>query len=131
MPGGKGEIVLVFGCGGNRDQGKRSEMGRLAEELAHAVILTDDNPRTEMPDHIRRQILAGMSAQAAVHNIGNRREAIAAAISLAQPGQTVLVAGKGHEDGQVIGSTTHKFSDRQAIEECLQDMQAKPRMSNG
>lgn len=131
MPGGKGEIVLVFGCGGNRDQGKRSEMGRLAEELAHHVILTDDNPRTELPEHIRRQILAGMSSQAAVQNIGDRRAAIRAALEIAQPGQMVLVAGKGHEEGQQIGQTMHAFSDRQVIAECLHMMQAKPKAADG
>ena len=131
MPGGEGDIVLVFGCGGNRDQGKRSEMGRIAEELASHVILTDDNPRTEVPEHIRRQILAGMRARSAVQDIGDRRAAIRTALEMAAPGQTVLVAGKGHEEGQLVGRTLHPFSDRAVVEDCLQALRGEGRANNG
>ncbi|MGX7925412.1 UDP-N-acetylmuramoyl-L-alanyl-D-glutamate--2,6-diaminopimelate ligase [Tsuneonella sp. HG094] len=97
----RGRLIVVFGAGGDRDTGKRAEMGRVAAERADFVIVTDDNPRGEDPADIRRQVLAGALG---AREIGDRRAAIAAAVALAQAGDIVLVAGKGHEQGQIVGS---------------------------
>ena len=97
----RGRLIVVFGAGGDRDQGKRAEMGRVAAERADVVIVTDDNPRGEDPAAIRRQVMDGATG---AREIGDRRAAIAAAVALAQAGDIVLVAGKGHEQGQIIGS---------------------------
>jgi UDP-N-acetylmuramoyl-L-alanyl-D-glutamate--2,6-diaminopimelate ligase len=97
----RGRLIVVFGAGGDRDQGKRAEMGRVAAERADFVIVTDDNPRGEDAATIRRQILDGAVG---AREIGDRRAAIAAAVALAQAGDIVLVAGKGHEQGQIVGS---------------------------
>jgi UDP-N-acetylmuramoyl-L-alanyl-D-glutamate--2,6-diaminopimelate ligase len=97
----RGRLIVVFGAGGDRDQGKRAEMGRVAAERADFVIVTDDNPRGEDPAAIRRQVLDGAVG---AREIGDRRAAIAAAVALAQAGDIVLVAGKGHEQGQIVGS---------------------------
>jgi UDP-N-acetylmuramoyl-L-alanyl-D-glutamate--2,6-diaminopimelate ligase len=94
-------LIVVFGAGGDRDQGKRAEMGRAAAARADVVIVTDDNPRGEEPAAIRRAVLAGAPG---AQEIGDRREAICAAIEQAGAGDIVLVAGKGHEQGQIIGS---------------------------
>ncbi len=99
-PHAKGRLIVVFGAGGDRDQGKRPEMGRVAAAHADAVIVTDDNPRGENPAAIRTKVLAG--AQGA-REIGDRRTAIAVAIAEAGPDDIVLIAGKGHEQGQIIG----------------------------
>jgi UDP-N-acetylmuramoyl-L-alanyl-D-glutamate--2,6-diaminopimelate ligase len=96
----RGRLIVVFGAGGDRDQGKRAEMGRAAAERADVVIVTDDNPRGEDPAAIRRQVLEGAVG---AREIGDRRAAIATAVSLAQAGDIVLVAGKGHEQGQIVG----------------------------
>jgi len=97
-----GRLIVVFGAGGDRDQGKRPQMGKVASEGADLAIVTDDNPRGEDAATIRAQILAG--AGSGTHEIGDRREAIGAAIAAAGAGDIVLVAGKGHEQGQIIGS---------------------------
>jgi len=100
-PHAGGRLIVVFGAGGDRDKGKRPEMGRIAEEFADLAIVTDDNPRGEDPASIRAMVIEGCpSAQ----EIGERREAIAAAIGEAGPDDIVLVAGKGHEQGQIVGS---------------------------
>jgi len=96
-----GRLIVVFGAGGDRDQGKRPEMGRVASEGADLAIVTDDNPRGEDPAAIRAMILAGMAPGA--REVGDRREAIGAAIAAAAEGDVVLIAGKGHEQGQIIG----------------------------
>jgi UDP-N-acetylmuramoyl-L-alanyl-D-glutamate--2,6-diaminopimelate ligase len=96
----QGRLIVVFGAGGDRDTGKRPEMGRVAAAKADAVIVTDDNPRGEEPAEIRRAVLAGCPGAT---EIGDRREAIAAAVGGAAGGDVVLVAGKGHEQGQIIG----------------------------
>lgn len=95
-------LIVVFGAGGDRDQGKRPEMGKAASEGADLAIVTDDNPRGEDPAAIRAMVLAGMGSDA--REIGDRRAAIGAALAEAQAGDVVLVAGKGHEQGQIIGS---------------------------
>ncbi|WP_067734144.1 UDP-N-acetylmuramoyl-L-alanyl-D-glutamate--2,6-diaminopimelate ligase [Novosphingobium naphthalenivorans] len=97
-----GRLIAVFGAGGDRDQGKRPEMGRIASAGADVAIVTDDNPRGEDPAAIRAMVLAGMGEGA--REIGDRREAIAAAVAEAGAGDVVLIAGKGHEQGQIIGS---------------------------
>ena len=105
----KGRLISVFGCGGDRDRGKRPIMGAIASAKADVVIVTDDNPRSEDPAEIRAAILA--SAPGA-REIGDRAEAIKAALDEAAAGDVVLIAGKGHETGQIIGDRTLPFSDR-------------------
>lgn len=114
-PHTRGRLILVFGAGGDRDKGKRPEMGRIAADLADHVIVTDDNPRTEDAAAIRADVLAG--APGAVE-IGGRREAIAAALAMAGEGDVVLIAGKGHEQGQIIGDRILPFDDVTVAREC-------------
>ncbi|NBC36841.1 UDP-N-acetylmuramoyl-L-alanyl-D-glutamate--2,6-diaminopimelate ligase [Novosphingobium sp. FSY-8] len=102
--GPEGRLIVVFGAGGDRDAGKRPDMGRIAADMADVAIIADDNPRGEDAAAIRAAIRAGMGdARAQVHEIGDRREAIAAAMRMAQAGDVILIAGKGHEQGQIIG----------------------------
>lgn len=109
-------LLVVFGCGGDRDKGKRPEMGKVAVTKADLAIVTDDNPRSENPAAIRKEILAG--AEGAVE-IGDRARAIAEAVSMLRTGDVLLVAGKGHETGQTIGATVIPFSDHEAVEAAL------------
>jgi UDP-N-acetylmuramoyl-L-alanyl-D-glutamate--2,6-diaminopimelate ligase len=109
-------LVVVFGCGGDRDKGKRPEMGRVAVEKADLAIVTDDNPRSEQPTEIRRQILA---AAPGALEIGDRATAIAEAVAGLNRGDVLLVAGKGHETGQTIGTTVIPFCDHDAVEAAL------------
>ena len=112
----QGRLVVVFGAGGDRDAGKRPQMGQVAAHLADVVIVTDDNPRSEDPAAIRAAILQG-APQA--EEIGDRAEAIASAIARLEPGDILLVAGKGHETGQIVGDTVLPFSDHDEILRCL------------
>ncbi|MER6973969.1 UDP-N-acetylmuramoyl-L-alanyl-D-glutamate--2,6-diaminopimelate ligase [Nocardioides sp. NPDC000445] len=113
-------LIVVIGAGGDRDTGKRPIMGEISARLADHVIVTDDNPRTEDPASIRRQVLEGTTGGgASVEEIGDRRAAIVRAISLAEPGDIVVVAGKGHETGQEINGVTHPFDDREVVREAL------------
>ncbi|WP_208432513.1 UDP-N-acetylmuramoyl-L-alanyl-D-glutamate--2,6-diaminopimelate ligase [Bartonella taylorii] len=114
----QGRLILVFGCGGDRDQGKRPLMGKIAENKADIVIVTDDNPRTEMPEKIRKDIL--QAAPRAIE-ISDRGEAIFHAVGLLKAGDTLIIAGKGHEDGQIIGEKTYPFSDRLKVIDALQE----------
>ena len=109
-------LVVVFGCGGDRDTGKRPIMGAIAADKADRVIVTDDNPRSEDPGAIRAAIL---QAAPGAEEIGDRREAITAAIAGLQSGDVLLVAGKGHETGQTMGSRTVPFSDHEAVRDAL------------
>jgi UDP-N-acetylmuramoyl-L-alanyl-D-glutamate--2,6-diaminopimelate ligase len=111
----EGRLITLFGAGGDRDAGKRPEMGKVAAEGSDVVIVTDDNPRTEDPALIRRAIMA---AAPQAREIAGRRAAIAAAIAEAQAGDIVLLAGKGHETVQVIGDTVMPFDDAQVAREC-------------
>ena len=113
---------MVFGCGGNRDQGKRPEMGKTAADLADVVFVTSDNPRTEKPEEIISQIVAGISnsARAEVHEFTDRRMAITSAISMAERGDIVVLAGKGHELTQEVNGVHHAFSDVDEAHEALQ-----------
>lgn len=117
-----GKLVCVFGCGGERDKGKRPQMGKIAEQLADEVILTDDNPRHEDSVLIIKDILNGMSASEAVHVEQNRAKAIRMAIKRAGKGDVVLVAGKGHESYQVVGDLKLSFSDQQVVQTVLEEL---------
>lgn len=112
----RGKLHVLFGCGGDRDAGKRPLMGKIATELADEVYVTDDNPRTENPDAIRKQIMA---AAPNAHNIGDRKEAICKAVSALNSGDVLIVAGKGHETGQYINGKIYPFSDQEVVAECL------------
>lgn len=110
----KGRLLTVFGCGGDRDANKRPVMGEIAGRLSDRVVLTSDNPRSESPQEILRQIEAGMAASTAlVETEADRAQAIARAIALAEPGDTVVIAGKGHETYQILGDRTIDFDDRE------------------
>jgi UDP-N-acetylmuramoyl-L-alanyl-D-glutamate--2,6-diaminopimelate ligase len=111
-------LLVVFGCGGDRDKGKRPEMGAAAVAGSDLAIVTDDNPRNEDPAVIRREILA--AAPGAIE-IGDRGQAIAEAVAMLAPGDVLLVAGKGHETGQTIGTTVIPFSDHDAVAAALTD----------
>jgi UDP-N-acetylmuramoyl-L-alanyl-D-glutamate--2,6-diaminopimelate ligase len=107
-----GKLVVVFGAGGDRDKGKRPEMGQVAEAHADEGIVTDDNPRTEDPATIRAEVLTGAPM---AREIGDRAEAIHTAVHAMQPGDVLLIAGKGHEDYQIIGTEKRHFSDHEAV----------------
>jgi UDP-N-acetylmuramoyl-L-alanyl-D-glutamate--2,6-diaminopimelate ligase len=114
---GGGRVHVVFGCGGDRDKAKRPVMGRIAAALADDVVVTSDNPRSENPDAIIAEILAGIPAGTNAAALADRRAAIAEALRRARPGDVVLVAGKGHETEQVIAGVAHPFDDRAALRE--------------
>ncbi|MDI6027992.1 UDP-N-acetylmuramoyl-L-alanyl-D-glutamate--2,6-diaminopimelate ligase [Corticibacterium sp. UT-5YL-CI-8] len=116
-----GRVIVVFGCGGDRDRGKRPIMGEIATRLADVVVVTDDNPRSEVPEAIRSAILA---AAPGATEIGDRHEAIAEAVKMLQAGDTLIVAGKGHEEGQTIGNRTLPFSDHAEVRRALQELSA-------
>lgn len=111
-----GRVIVLFGCGGDRDRGKRPVMGRIAESLADVVIVTSDNPRTEAPDAIIDDIEAGMTKRDHLR-IVDRREAIVHALSIAAPEDVVLLAGKGHETYQIRGTTSYPFDEREIVRE--------------
>jgi len=111
----EGRLITVFGAGGDRDQGKRPEMGAVATRMSDIVIVTDDNPRSEDPATIRAAIMA---AAPGATEVGGRREAIAEAIRIAKAGDIVLVAGKGHETGQIVGDRVLPFDDALVAREC-------------
>ncbi|MEK6638098.1 MAG: UDP-N-acetylmuramoyl-L-alanyl-D-glutamate--2,6-diaminopimelate ligase [Pseudomonadota bacterium] len=114
-PHTKGRLILVFGAGGDRDTGKRAEMGKVAVRDADVVIVTDDNPRTEDPAAIRRAIL---NEAPGAREIAGRRDAIATAIAMAEADDVVLLAGKGHEQGQIVGDLVLPFDDVSVAREC-------------
>jgi UDP-N-acetylmuramoyl-L-alanyl-D-glutamate--2,6-diaminopimelate ligase len=113
-----GRVIVVFGCGGDRDRGKRPIMGEIAARLADVVIVTDDNPRSEEPASIRAAIMA--AADGAIE-VGDRRKAIEQAVSMLHAGDTLIVAGKGHEEGQTVGDTTLPFSDHTEVRAALKE----------
>ncbi len=118
-----GRLICVFGCGGDRDRGKRAMMGRVAEKFADHCIVTSDNPRSEDPQRIIDEILGGMAANNH-ETVVERAAAIARAIGLARQSDTVLVAGKGHEDYQEIGGVKHPFSDVAVAAQALEKWRA-------
>jgi len=116
-----GKLIVVFGAGGDRDRGKRPLMGAIAAEKADRVIVTDDNPRSEDPAAIRAAIIA---AAKGATEIGDRREAIHRAIADLNTGDVLLIAGKGHETGQIIGDRVIEFSDHEAVTTALKELAA-------
>jgi UDP-N-acetylmuramoyl-L-alanyl-D-glutamate--2,6-diaminopimelate ligase len=122
----RGRLITVLGAGGDRDHGKRGPMGAAAASGSDLVIVTDDNPRGEDPAAIRAAVLAGAGDRA--QEIGDRRAAIGAAIEQAQEGDIVLIAGKGHEQGQIVGSGTETrvlpFDDVTVARECAGGIRA-------
>lgn len=116
----EGTLWVVFGCGGDRDPGKRGPMG-VAAEQADRVIVTDDNPRTERSEDILEQIVAGMNKPEQAMVIANRGEAIKYALAHAANNDLVLIAGKGHEDYQIVGTKKHAFSDRDTVQQFMQE----------
>ncbi|WP_051402208.1 UDP-N-acetylmuramoyl-L-alanyl-D-glutamate--2,6-diaminopimelate ligase [Lutibaculum baratangense] len=121
-PFAKGRLAVVFGCGGDRDPGKRPIMGEVATRLADRVYVTDDNPRSEEPAAIRAAI---METAPGATEIGDRRTAIAQAIADLDAGDILVVAGKGHETGQIVGSRTLPFSDHEVVAEVLAEEKAE------
>ncbi|RBY95616.1 UDP-N-acetylmuramoyl-L-alanyl-D-glutamate--2,6-diaminopimelate ligase [Blastococcus sp. TF02-8] len=125
-PATAGRLVTVLGCGGDRDAGKRAAMGAAAAEGGDVLVVTDDNPRSEDPAAIRAAMLAGAAEvpaerRAEIIEVAGRREALAAAVRLARAGDTLLVAGKGHETGQEVAGTVHPFDDRVILRELLSE----------
>ena len=124
----KGRLIVVFGCGGDRDQGKRPLMGAAVARGADVGLVTSDNPRTEDPMSIIRMIEPGVRGAGMPPLDGgrgylvdpDRRQAIFAAVAMARPGDIVLIAGKGHEDYQILGDTTIHFDDREQAREALE-----------
>jgi UDP-N-acetylmuramoyl-L-alanyl-D-glutamate--2,6-diaminopimelate ligase len=122
LAGGK-HVISVVGAGGDRDRGKRPVMGRLASDLSDVVIVTSDNPRSEDPEAIAAEMLAGVDGEAEVEL--DRAGAIARAIELARPGDVVVIAGKGAEQGQEFADRTVPFDDREAAKEALKALEAQ------
>ena len=121
--GGSSRVITVFGCGGNRDRGKRPIMGRIASEMSDITVVTSDNPRHEDPEAILREVLAGVPAGKRVLSVADRHEAIREALGMARPGDVVLLAGKGHENYQVVGDSRVHFDDREEVEEFIGKVQ--------
>ncbi|WP_439496549.1 UDP-N-acetylmuramoyl-L-alanyl-D-glutamate--2,6-diaminopimelate ligase [Bosea sp. (in: a-proteobacteria)] len=119
-PYASGRLICVFGCGGDRDRGKRPIMGRIAAEKADIAIVTDDNPRSEDPAAIRAEILA---AAPGLREIGDRTEAIRVAVGMIGPGDLLVVAGKGHETGQIVGDRTLPFSDHDVVRTAIAEIE--------
>jgi UDP-N-acetylmuramoyl-L-alanyl-D-glutamate--2,6-diaminopimelate ligase len=117
-----GRLIVVIGAGGDRDHGKRPIMGAAAAQYADLVVVTDDNPRSEDPAAIRAEIMSGASAGPGVAvEVAGRRDAIAHAVAVAHRGDTVVVAGKGHEQGQEVAGVVHPFDDRSVLRELIED----------
>jgi len=116
-PFASGRLIVVFGCGGDRDQGKRPLMGQIAQKGADDVIVTDDNPRTEDAATIRADVRGGLEG---IVEIGDRREAIRRAVEMSGAGDVVLVAGKGHETGQIVGNSVVPFSDHEEVKAAME-----------
>ncbi|MGB8658372.1 MAG: UDP-N-acetylmuramoyl-L-alanyl-D-glutamate--2,6-diaminopimelate ligase [Candidatus Zixiibacteriota bacterium] len=115
----KGKLLFLFGCGGDRDQGKRPLMGKVASQYADRIFLTEDNPRHENPRAIIEQIMRGIQKKTKVEIILDRKESIRRALEVARPGDTLVLAGKGHEDYQIIGDKKIHFSDKETVLELL------------
>ena len=118
---GKGEVITVCGAGGNRDKGKRPLMAQEAVKQSDKVILTSDNPRFEEPEDILKDMQAGLNDEQMkkVITIVDRRQAIKTACALAKPGDVILIAGKGHEDYQIVKGVKHHFDDKEEVRACF------------
>lgn len=116
---GPRRLIAVFGCGGDRDRTKRPKMAAVVSRLADRIVVTSDNPRTEDPLAIIADVEAGLDPNTPTESIADRREAIYRAIEIAEPGDTVVIAGKGHEDYQIIGRVKHHMDDREMAREAL------------
>ena len=116
------QLIVVCGCGGDRDRTKRPEMASIAVREATTAILTSDNPRTEAPEAILDDMVAGVGEARNYLRITDRREAIRTAAMLAKAGDIILIAGKGHEDYQIIGTVKHHFDDREEIRAAFEQM---------
>ncbi|WP_373542055.1 UDP-N-acetylmuramoyl-L-alanyl-D-glutamate--2,6-diaminopimelate ligase [Chamaesiphon sp.] len=114
-----GKVICVFGCGGDRDRTKRPQMGKIAAALADLVVVTSDNPRTEDPAKILQDVMAGIERTIGIEVIADRAQAIERAIAMAAPGDGVLIAGKGHEDYQILGTEKIYFDDREQARTAL------------
>ena len=114
---GSGRVIVVFGAGGDRDRGKRPLMGKIAADLADVTIVTSDNPRSEEPLAIIQDVLQGTGLEVEIDP--DRRSAIARAVSIADEGDVVVIAGKGHEQGQDVGGVVTPFDDREIAREAL------------
>ena len=114
-----GRLVCVFGCGGDRDRTKRPLMGKIAADLSDLAVVTSDNPRTEDPEQILNDVVQGMPASVDPLVINDRATAIQEAIRESKPGDGVLIAGKGHEDYQILGTEKIHFDDREQAREAL------------
>ncbi|MFH1860854.1 MAG: cyanophycin synthetase, partial [bacterium] len=124
-------IITVFGCGGDRDRTKRPQMGMISGELSDETILTNDNPRTELPEDILDEIEAGIKQTSGFYKIiPDRREAIFYAICSAKQGDLVLIAGKGHEDYQIMGNTTIHSDDREIARQALEEVGSRQEEGN-
>ncbi len=119
--GDKGELITVCGCGGNRDKGKRPQMASIAAKMSHKVIITSDNPRFEDPQEIINDMLAGLTEENKPRSLSivDRKEAIRTAALIAKPGDVILIAGKGHEDYQIIQGVKHHFDDKEVVSEAF------------
>jgi UDP-N-acetylmuramoyl-L-alanyl-D-glutamate--2,6-diaminopimelate ligase len=113
----RGKLICLFGCGGDRDKGKRPQMGETAQRLADVVFITDDNPRTESPQAIIDDILAAVKLNDQIHVVPDRREAIRQAVRFAGKDDVILIAGKGHENYQIIGTSKYNFNEAEIIRE--------------
>lgn len=113
------KLITVFGCGGDRDRKKRPVMGKIAAEASDTVFVTSDNPRTEDPDAIIRDIMNGISASPSIQIVPDRKEAIRQSLLSAENGDCVVIAGKGHEDYQILGTEKHHFDDRETVREII------------
>jgi UDP-N-acetylmuramoyl-L-alanyl-D-glutamate--2,6-diaminopimelate ligase len=130
-PTTRGRLWVVLGAGGDRDRGKRPLMGQVVAERADVVVVTDDNPRTEDPAAIRAALLSGAdnagSGTAEVHEVPDREAAIRTAVLRAAPGDSVLIAGKGHESGQEVAGVVHPFDDREVARAVLAERARRDR----
>ena len=115
-------LICLFGCGGDRDRSKRPEMAAIAEEFSDRVVVTSDNPRTEDPDAIIEEIMAGFGSRKKVTRITDRDEAIRTTIQFAPRPSTILLAGKGHETYQIIGTQKNHFDEREIVEETFKNI---------
>ena len=119
----EGKIISVFGCGGDRDTEKRPLMGAIGQKYSDLCIITSDNPRTEEPEAIIKDILEGIDKKKEnYHVVVDREQAIAEAISMAKKDDVVIITGKGHETYQIIGKVKHHFDDKEVANECLSKM---------